>query len=156
MVARIEAVVKERFTRVAAFEEPVLEHFGKSRFHLLERQSAEERSGNNNIRSLIEHPDFVFQTAEIDACFATDGSIDGAEQSGGDVDERNAAFKSACSKSAKVGYHASAEVNHQRVASAAGFTYLCPYRCERVEIFVNIAGLEVHIHGIGNIRVVSQ
>ena len=63
VVARIEAVVKERFTRVAAFEEPVLKHFGKSRFYLIERQSAEERSGNNNIRSLIEHPDFVFQAA---------------------------------------------------------------------------------------------
>ena len=67
-------------------DESVLEHLGIAGEDILVVEGAQELCVENDRCGIVKHPDFVFQTSEVDACLASDTGVDHSEQGGGDVD----------------------------------------------------------------------
>ena len=128
----------------------MLEHLSVARQQFLVGEGVEEKGGDDHKVGVAESADFVFETVEVDAGLPADRCVDGAQKSCGDVDETDAAFVACSRKGAHVGDHASAEVYQQRTAVGVLLLELFPYRLQRVDILVHLAGLDADDAGIGH------
>ena len=91
-------------------DESVFEHLGIAGENVLVVESAQELCTEYDRSGIVEHPDLVLQSTEIDACLAADAGVDHSEQGGGDVDVVDATFEGRCRKAAQIGHHAPAYI----------------------------------------------
>ena len=89
-------------------DKAVFQHFRISGTDVLIVQCSQELCIQQYACGRCEDSYFIFQTVEVDACFSTDSGIHHGQQSGRDIDVRNASFKGGGSKSSKIGYHSTA------------------------------------------------
>jgi len=80
----------------------VFQHLGKTRQAIRLVQRGKERSVEHHSLGLVEGTDLVFQSVEVDTRFAPNGSIDSAQDGGGQVDDIHATLESGGRKTAQV------------------------------------------------------
>ena len=88
----------------------MLEHLGIAGKDVLAVEGAEELRAEDDRGGIVEHPDLILQSTEVDARLAADAGVDHGEQGGGDVDVLDAALESGCREAAQVGDHAAAYI----------------------------------------------
>ena len=91
-------------------DEPVLEHFGIAGKDVLAVEGTQKLCTENNRSSIVEHPDLILQTSEVNACLAADAGVDHRKQGGGDIDVIDAALESGCRKAAQISHHATSYI----------------------------------------------
>ena len=84
----------------------MLEHLGIAGKDVLAIEGTQKLCAEDDRSGIVEYPDLVLQTSEVDACLTADAGIDHGEQGGGDVDIIDAALEGGCRKAAQIGHHA--------------------------------------------------
>ena len=130
----------------ARADESVLEHLGITRTEVHVVKRSQEARRENHRAGRTEDSYLVLQTAEVDACLAAYTGIHHAEQRGGNVDVRDSALECAGCKTAQVGHHAAAQIDHEAVSGGSSLLQRCPYRHERFDVLVLIGGLDDDVH----------
>ena len=87
-------------------DESVLQHLGIAGEDVFAVEGAQELCVENDRGGIVEHPDLILQSTEVDACLAADAGVDHGEQGGGDVDVVDAALEGGCCKAAQISHHA--------------------------------------------------
>ena len=116
----------------------MLQHFGITAQQIFTVERLQPHRVNNNRFSLAEHPYFVLQTTEVNACLAAHTRINHSQQRGGHIDEADATLKRSSRKATKVGYHSTAKVDEQRVARGILCLQGRPNVGERSKVFVGV------------------
>ena len=125
-----------------AVDEAVLQHLGIAGEDVFAVHGPQELGVEDDAAGVVEDADFVFQSAEVDACLSAYAGIDHREQGGGYINIRYAALERRCCKAAQVGDHAAAEVDHQRVARGTHALQFGPYVAQRVQRLVGVGGTD--------------
>ena len=120
-------------------DEAVLDHFGKAGAEVGHVEGAQELGTYDNGLGGVEGANFVLERVVVDAGLATYGCVDHGEQGGGDVDAADATLIGGCGKAAKVGDHAAAYIEQERVAGGAVGAQLVPHVGEGGQVLVVVA-----------------
>ena len=101
-------------------------------------EAAQEFGFQQHAGGRSKNTDFILQTVEVDARLASHGSVDHGEQRSGNVDVGDAPLEGGSGKTAKVGHHATAQIDEQGVAAGPFLAQGLPYGSQPFQILVHI------------------
>ena len=138
-IGGVEVVSHERCPVLLGADESVLDHLGKAGTEVGSVEGVEEGGAHDDGLCRVEGADFILERVEVDTGLATYGCVDHGEQGGGDIDAADAALIGGCGKAAKVGDHAAAYIEQERVAGGAVGAQFVPYVGEGAQVLVVVA-----------------
>ena len=118
-------------------DEAVLQHLRIAGEEVMGIEAAQELGFQQHAGGRSKDADFILQTVEVDARLASHGSVDHGEQRSGNVDVGDAPLEGGSGKTAKVGHHATAQIDEQGVAAGPFLTQGLPYGSQRFHILVH-------------------
>ena len=119
-------------------DEAVLQHLRIAGEEVMGIEAAQELGFQQHAGGRSKDADFILQTVEVDARLASHGSVDHGEQRSGNVDVGDAPLEGGSGKTAKVGHHATAQIDEQGVAAGPFLAQSLPYGSQRFHILVHI------------------
>lgn len=94
-------------------DESVLQHLGVAGKEVVGIEATQELRFEKHRGGRGEDADFILQSVEVDARFASHGSVHHCQQRSGNIDVGNTPLESGGGKTTQVGHHAAAQVDEQ-------------------------------------------